>query len=66
MIVVFISAGTLFAMLAGVMTLFIGQPWWIALAAYVATGVLTILALGVGRLVCSLRHESASDPFRRI
>ena len=66
MIVVLISAATLSAMLAAVVALFIGQPWWVALAIYVATGVLTVLALGLGRMVCSLRHKAAAQPFRRI
>ena len=47
MILVFVLAGTFTATLAGAAALVMGHPWWIGLASYVATGMLTVLVLAV-------------------
>ena len=45
MILVFALAGTFTATLAGVTALIMGQSWWIGLASYIASGMLTVFIL---------------------
>ena len=45
MILVFALAGTFTATLAGVAALIMGQSWWIGLASYIASGMLTVFVL---------------------
>lgn len=47
MILVFALTGTFTATIAGVTALIMGQPWWIGLASYIATGMLTVFILAV-------------------
>jgi hypothetical protein len=47
MILVFALAGTFTATIAGVTALVMGQPWWIGLASYIATGMITVFILAV-------------------
>lgn len=47
MILVFALAGTFTATLAGITALILGQPWWIGLASYICTGMLTVLVLAI-------------------
>ena len=47
MILVFASAGTFTATIAGVTALIMGYPWWMGLASYIAAGMLTVFILAV-------------------
>lgn len=47
MILIFALAGTFTATIAGITALVMGQSWWIGLASYAATGLLTVFILGV-------------------
>lgn len=47
MILVFALAGIFTATVAAVTALFMGQPWWIGLASYIGTGMLTVFAVAI-------------------
>lgn len=47
MILVFALAGIFTATVAGITALMMGQPWWIGLASYIGTGMLTVFVLAI-------------------
>lgn len=47
MILIFALAGIFTATVAGVTALIMGQPWWIGLASYIGTGMLTVFVLAL-------------------
>ena len=46
MILVFALAGSFTATIAGVTAMMMGQSWWIGMASYIGTGLLTVFVLG--------------------
>jgi hypothetical protein len=54
----FMIAGLISAMLAGLATLVLDQPWWVVLASYSASGVAAVLAiaLAVAVALCLKGH----------